>query len=88
MAGGGPLVFDRASFDRAAKRGGRPTSDDVTILADGTRLDAPDKARKFAAEMVMQRAGVSEPIDSTVFESDERFAAWLAEFTRAHAATA
>ena len=83
-----PLVFDRAAFERAAERGGAPTSDDVTVLADGTRLDSPDKARRFAVEMILQRAGVTEPLDPEVFESDAGFAAWLAEFTSTHGAVA
>src|SRR5690606_17418613 len=62
-----PLVFDREKFERAAERGGAPTADDVTVLSDGTRLDSPDKARRFAAETLMRRAGVGESIDPDVF---------------------
>lgn len=34
----------------------RATADDVTITADGRRLDTPDKVRAWVAEMNVERA--------------------------------
>jgi hypothetical protein len=36
------------------RRGGPPTSDDVTILRDGTRLDTPAKMRAWVNELVRE----------------------------------
>ncbi|CAN5810474.1 hypothetical protein BH24ACT5_BH24ACT5_01570 [soil metagenome] len=46
----GRLIIDWDSLKEAARRGGPPTSDDVTILGDGRRLDTADKVRAFVAE--------------------------------------
>lgn len=46
----GRLIIDWDSLEEAARRGGPPTSDDVTILRDGRRLDTAEKVRAFVAE--------------------------------------
>lgn len=37
-----------------------PTADDVTILADGRRLDTPEKVRAWVHEMNAERAREAE----------------------------
>jgi hypothetical protein len=48
-------VIDVDKLNAAVRRGGPPTTDDVTILRDGTRLDSPEKVRAFVARLVRER---------------------------------
>jgi len=52
----GRLIIDWESLKDAARRGGHPTSDDVTILRDGRRLDTAAKVRAFVAEFDAEQA--------------------------------
>lgn len=44
-------TYSREEFNARHADAGEPTPDDVSILADGRRLDTPDKVRAFYAEM-------------------------------------
>lgn len=43
--------YTREEFNAWHAGADDPTPDDVTILADGRRLDTPDKVRAFYAEL-------------------------------------
>jgi len=66
----GRLVIDWDWLKEAAGRGGPPTSDDVTILRDGRRLDTAEKVRAFVDEFNAEqtrrlgrgRRSVREPV--------------------------
>ena len=46
----GRLIIDWDDVKAAARRGGRPTPDDVTVMSDGRRIDTADKLREVIAE--------------------------------------
>ena len=49
---GAPVVLSYSEWVEATRRaGGRPTSDDVSIISDGRRLDTREKVLAFAAEV-------------------------------------
>lgn len=46
----GRLIVDWDEVSASARRGGRPTPDDVTVMSDGRRIDTADKLRELIAE--------------------------------------
>lgn len=46
----GRLIIDWDDVKAAARRRGRPTPDDVTVMSDGRRIDSADKLREVIAE--------------------------------------
>lgn len=50
---------DVDELEAAMRRGGPPTRDDVTVLADGTRLDTPAKSRAWIDGIVREHAARS-----------------------------
>jgi len=46
----GCLIVEWDEVAAAARRGGAPTPDDVTIMSDGHRIDSADKLREVIAE--------------------------------------
>jgi len=44
-------TYARGEFNALLAVADEPTPDDVTILADGRRLDTPDKVRAFYTEL-------------------------------------
>lgn len=45
-------AVDVDTLEAAVLQGGSPTNDDVTVLADGTRLDTPEKAGAWVREIL------------------------------------
>lgn len=51
------MIVDWDEVSAAARRWGRPTPDDVSVLTDGRRIDSADKLREVIAEFEqLQRA--------------------------------
>lgn len=46
----GRLIIDWEYVKEGARRGGRATPDDVTVMSDGRRIDSADKVRALIAE--------------------------------------
>lgn len=44
------MIIDWEYVKEGARRGGRATSDDVTVMSDGRRIDTADKVRALIAE--------------------------------------
>jgi hypothetical protein len=42
--------LDYDALNEAAKRGGRPSADEVTVLSDGRRIDSAEKLRAVIEE--------------------------------------
>jgi hypothetical protein len=55
-------------FDEWAAEAGKisrePTSDDVSITLDGTRLDSKDKVLAFLADLEIKRRSRAEEVDA------------------------
>lgn len=43
--------YSREEFNALVADAPEPTSDDVSVLVDGRRVDTPEKVRAFVAEM-------------------------------------
>lgn len=51
----GRLIVDWDDVSAAARRGGRPTADDVTLMSDGRRIDTADMLRVIIAEFAQRQ---------------------------------
>jgi hypothetical protein len=48
--------LDYDALTEAARRGGRPTVDEVTVLSDGRRIDSAEKLRAVIEEFTRSHA--------------------------------
>lgn len=62
--GEGRLIIDWEYVKEGARRGGRATPDDVTVMSDGRRIDSAEKVRALIVEFEqMQRPAAQRSVD-------------------------